>query len=72
MFFLYLYGASENKKSLNKQRYKLFTKYATKNKINLAPFPSTEEANRQQSLLASAVMAKSYKKPRRLGVEVSK
>jgi len=29
--FLYLYDASENEKSLNQQRYKLFTKCATKN-----------------------------------------
>jgi len=45
--FLYVYGASENEKSFNQQRYKLFTKCATKNKVNLASLPPTEEAVRQ-------------------------
>jgi len=35
--------------SLNQQRYKLFKKCATKNKINLASLPPTEEAVRQHS-----------------------
>ncbi|VVC35541.1 Hypothetical protein CINCED_3A014912 [Cinara cedri] len=47
--FLYLCGTLENEKSLNKQRYKLFTKCVTKNKINLVSLPLTEEAVRQHS-----------------------
>lgn len=45
--FLYLYGVSKNEKSLNQQRYKLFTKNVTKTKFE--SLPPIEETVRQHS-----------------------
>lgn len=70
---MYLYGASDNEKCLNEQRFKF--KRATKNQMNHVSLSPTEEVVRQtllRSLFASVVAARSYKRLRRAGADVSK
>lgn len=47
--FLSIYGVPQKSITLNKHQFNMFTKCGTKNKINLASLPPTEEAVKQHS-----------------------